>query len=195
MNGSCRRCPAPYWTNDNHTACLPIIPTAVKLSDPAGISVGVVAALGVLGVVSITGVYVRNGNTHIVRASSKILSYLMLFGIFLGYMTAVLVLRERTEMLCQVVLFMFSIGFSIVVGTLLIKTNRIYRIFSKRPMRKGTSLKLNCSRSGSSGIFVTPVSWALVKPVTVKYRTENSSAKYPSKAATSSLWLNRLPVE
>ena len=169
MNGSCRRCPARYWTNDNHTDCLPIIPTAVKLSDPAGISVGVVAALGVLGVVSITGVYVRNGNTHIVRASSKILSYLMLFGIFLGYMTAVLVLRERTEMLCQVVLFMFSIGFSIVVGTLLIKTNRIYRIFSKRAMRKGTSLKLNCSRSGSSGSFVTPVSWALVKPVTVKY--------------------------
>ena len=138
MNGSCQQCPARYWTDENHTACLPITPTAVKLSDPAGISVGVVAMLGVLGVLSITVVYIRHGNTHIVRASSKLLSYIMLFGIFLGYLTAVLILLERTQTLCQVVLFSFSIGFCIVVGTLLVKTNRIHRIFSKRAMRKGT---------------------------------------------------------
>lgn len=138
VNGSCHRCPARYWTNENHTACLPIIPTAVKLGDPAGISVGVVAMLGVLGVLSITVVYCRHGNTHIVRASSKVLSYIMLFGIFLGYLTAVLILLERTETLCQIVLFSFSIGFCIVVGTLLIKTNRIHWIFSKSAMRKGT---------------------------------------------------------
>lgn len=145
VNGSCYQCPARYWTNDNHTACLPIIPTAVKLSDPAGISVGVVALLGVLGVLSITVVYIRHGNTHIVRASSKVLSYIMLFGIFLNYLTADLILLERTEALCQVVLFSFSIGFCIVVGTLLVKTNRIHRIFSKRAMRKGTLCNFTAS--------------------------------------------------
>lgn len=137
VNGSCRRCPSRYWTNKNHTACLPIIPTAVKLSDPAGIAVGVVAVLGVVGVVAIGIVFLRHGNTHIVRASSRQLSFVMLFGILIGYLTAILTLLERTERLCEGVLFMFSIGFCIVVGTLFIKTNRIYRIFSKRAMRKG----------------------------------------------------------
>lgn len=139
VNGSCHRCPAHYWSNTNHTTCLPIIPTAVKLSDPAGLAVGVVTLLGVLGVISISIVFYRHGNTHIVRASSKVLSYVMLFGILLGYLTAVLVLLERTEALCEAVLFTFSISFCIVVGTLFIKTNRIYRIFSKRAMRKGKS--------------------------------------------------------
>ena len=137
VNGSCKRCPPRYWPNANRTACLPIIPTTVKLSDPAGISVGVVAALGGLGVLSITIVFFRHGNTHVVRASSKVLSYIMLFGISLGYLAAVLILLERTKTLCQVVLFLLSIGFCIVVGTLLIKTNRIHRIFSKNAMRKG----------------------------------------------------------
>lgn len=137
VNGSCQRCQARYWANANHSACLRIIPTAVKLSYPAGISVGVVALLGVIGVVSVTIVFFRHGNKHIVRASSKVLSYLMLFGISLGYFTAVLILLERTETLCQIVLFTFSIGFCVVVGTLLIKTNWIHRIFSKRAMRTG----------------------------------------------------------
>ena len=150
VNGSCHRCPPRYWTNENHTACLPIIPTSVKLSDPAGISVGVVAVLGVVGVLSITVVFFRHGNTHVVRASSKVLSYIMLFGISLGYLAAVMILLERTTTLCQVVLFLFSIGFCIVVGTLLIKTNRIHRIFSKRAMRKGTLNNLTVMSSTHS---------------------------------------------
>ena len=99
-------------------------------------------------------VYCRHGNTHIVRASSKVLSYIMLFGIFLGYLTAALILLERTDTLCQIVLFSFSIGFCIVVGTLLIKTNRIHRIFSKRAMRKGTLYILTNSTS-----FLGPFPW------------------------------------
>ncbi|PFX21445.1 Metabotropic glutamate receptor 4 [Stylophora pistillata] len=138
VNGSCKRCPPRYWPNANRTGCLPIIPTTIKLSDPAGISVGVVAALGALCMLSITIVFLRHGHSHVVRASSKVLSYIMLFGISLGYLTAALILLERTKTLCQVVLFLFSIGFCIVVGTLLIKTNRIHRIFSKNAMRKGT---------------------------------------------------------
>ena len=152
VNGSCKRCPPRYWPNANRTACLPIIPTTVKLSDPAGISVGVVAALGGLGVLSITIVFFRHGNTHVVRASSKVLSYIMLFGISLGYLAAVLILLERTKTLCQVVLFLLSIGFCIVVGTLLIKTNRIHRIFSKNAMRKGMLYNFLCSCLFSFGL-------------------------------------------
>ena len=125
--------------------------------------------LGILGVLSITIVYIRHGNTHIVRASSKVLSYVMLFGIFLAYLTSVLILLERTEALCQVVLFSFSIGFCIVVGTLLVKTNRIHRIFSKRAMRKGTLYNFTSMSSRSaSGFFQSDkINWYIKQPLSI----------------------------
>jgi len=134
---SCQRCPPRYWPNENHTACNPIVPTSVTLKDPPGIVVAIVASLGSITAIAVAMVFTWFGETHLVRSSSRLLSYIMLFGILLGYVTSLLMFFEKTESLCRAVMFLFSISFSIVVGTLLTKTNRIHRIFSKKAMRHG----------------------------------------------------------
>ena len=138
VNRSCRRCPVHHWPNQNHTACSLIIPTAIKLSDPAGIAVGVVSMIGIISVIFIGLVFYRHGNTHIVRASSKPLSHMMLFGTLLGYLTAVMAFLERTKTLCISMFFTFSISSCIIVAALFIKTNRLYRLYRIRTTRKGT---------------------------------------------------------
>ena len=96
--------------------------------------------LGAMIVVFIAIVIFVHGESHIFKASSKLLSYVMLLGILTSYVTAAMILTERTEMLCRVVFFGFSIGFSMVVGTLLAKTNRIHHTFSRRTAKKGAFL-------------------------------------------------------
>lgn len=137
MNTSCLRCPSHYWPNDNHTKCHPIVPTSVSFRDPPGIVVAIVAPLGSLTVIGVAIVFVWFRDTHLVRSSSRLLSNIMLFGILLGYVTSFILFVEKTESLCRTVLYLFSISFSTVVGTLLTKTNRIHRIFSKKAMRNG----------------------------------------------------------
>lgn len=137
VNGFCCCCLVCYWMNKNYIVCLFIIFIVVRFSDLVGILVGVVVMLGVLGVFFVMVVYCCYSNIYIVWVLSKVLSYIMLFGIFFGYLMVVLILLERIEILCKIVFFFFSIGFCIVVGILLIKINWIYWIFSKRVMRKG----------------------------------------------------------
>jgi uncharacterized membrane protein YfcA len=107
------------------------------ISDTPGIVVAIAASLGSATVIAVAMVFFWYSDTHIVRSSSKRLSDVMLCGILLGYVTSLLMFFEKSEVLCRTVLFSFSISFSIVVGTLLTKTNRIHRIFSKKAMRNG----------------------------------------------------------
>lgn len=118
-----------------------MIPTSVKPSDPAGIAICVVSIMGIISVFVIVIVLVvyRYGNTHIIQASNGTLSYVILFGIFLGYVTAPLALLERTATSCSILFFTFSISLCIIVAALFIKTNRIYRVFSKSTTKKGTA--------------------------------------------------------
>ena len=131
MNTSCQSCSALYRPNENRSACLPMIPTSVKPSDPAGIAICVVSIMGIISVFVIVLAVYRYGNGT--------LSYVILFGIFLGYVTAPLALLERTATSCSILFFTFSISLCIIVAALFIKTNRIYRVFSKSTTKKGTA--------------------------------------------------------
>ncbi|XP_001625662.2 metabotropic glutamate receptor 2 [Nematostella vectensis] len=136
-NGSCQACPSRYWADDNHTLCHPITPTSVTFRDPPAVVVTFISTIGSITVIFVVMVFYRHGNTPLVRSSSRLLSHVMLFGIILGYATAVIIFAAKTEELCRTVLYLFSVSFSIVVGTLLVRTNRIHRIFSKNALRKG----------------------------------------------------------
>lgn len=139
MNTSCQSCSALYRPNENHNDCLPMIPTSIKPSDPAGIAVCVFSMMGIISVFVIVLVMYRYGNTHIIQASNGTLNYVIIFGIFLGYVTAPLAFLERTATSCSILFFTFSISFCIIVAALFIKTNRIYRVFIKSTSKKGTA--------------------------------------------------------
>jgi metabotropic glutamate receptor 3 len=74
-----------------------------------------------------------------VKASGRELSYLLLGGILLCYLNTFVLLVKPTAVSCILQRFGVGVGFSIIYGALLTKTNRISRIFdsasksAKRP--------------------------------------------------------------
>ena len=85
---------------------------------------------GIILTLLVLSVFLNNHSTPVVRASGRELTYVLLIGLLLCFsVTFLLVLRPST---CVCGLQRFSIGlcFSIVYSALLVKTNRIQRIFN-----------------------------------------------------------------
>ena len=92
---------------------------------PASFSV-----LGVLSTVFVLLVIFRYNTTPVIMASGRELCYLLLLGIFLAYLTALMMLVRPTYFVCAFVRVGMGISLCFIYAGLLTKTNRIYRIFN-----------------------------------------------------------------
>ncbi|XP_063708761.1 metabotropic glutamate receptor 2 [Culicoides brevitarsis] len=97
------------------------------------------SATGILITLFVTGVFVKNNETPVVRASGRELSYVLLAGILMCYLITFSLVFKPTDIVCSVQRFSAGLCFTIVYGALFTKTNRIARIFkaakqtAKRP--------------------------------------------------------------
>ena len=140
-NGTnCEACPKYSWPDDQFHSCEAIEESYIKWTDPLAIILSVVSVSGMAITCIMIAFFVINKNERLIKASSRELCFLMLVGIFIGYLTVMgLVAPPQTDM-CYVVYFGFALGFTWIYGPLLTRTNRIYRIFqsgkksTKRPM-------------------------------------------------------------
>ena len=134
----CIPCQRGYWTNLNHSRCEPIKPTSLHWSDTLGVVIICISGAGVFAVVCTFVIYYLNRHTPVVKASSKELCYILLFGIAWCYLTPVLFLIDRTDQVCRAIPFVTGLCPSLIAGTLLTKTNRISRIFNRKLLKTGT---------------------------------------------------------
>lgn len=88
-----------------------------------------IACVGIMMTIVVIGLFVKHHDTPLVRASGRELSYLLLFGILVCYSNTFVLLAEPTLLSCVAQRFGVGVGFSIIYGALLTKTNRISRIF------------------------------------------------------------------
>lgn len=91
---------------------------------PAG-----VACLGIGVTIFVIVLFIKNNDTPIIRASGRELSYMLLLGILFCYALTFSLLAKPTYGNCVGQRFGIGVGFSIIYGALLVKTNRISRIF------------------------------------------------------------------
>ena len=137
----CELCEVLTWPDDGTASeCLPIPPVFLRFSDTASLAITALTVLGVLACLATTGWYLGHWKNKLIKASSRELTSMLLIGALLAYVTIFAFLVQPTDMTCALSRYGFSLSVSLIYAPLLVKTNRIYRIFSsgKRGTKKPT---------------------------------------------------------
>ncbi|KAG7308935.1 hypothetical protein JYU34_006205, partial [Plutella xylostella] len=115
-------------------------------------------------------VWAARGDTPVVRASGRELSFVLLLGIVMCYLVTFALVFRPTDVLCSLQRFGTGFCFTVVYAALLTKTNRIARIFaaSKHSARRPSLISpksqlLICTVLVSIQVVIVVV-WQIVSP-------------------------------
>ena len=144
--GECQRCPGNQTSDDSRTGCQVLKVNYLRWSDPLAIFSVVIALTGIALVSTTLVVFLRFWNTPIVKANSRELTIVMLAGIMLSHLLTFVFIGKPTDSLCGVQRYFVTVFPSMIFGALLIKTNRIVRIFKSKT---NMSQQLPCLGQGS----------------------------------------------
>lgn len=128
-NSECRDCPLGHKPNPYYNACVPI--PEVFMAHGQGLSIGLSAfSLAGMIVCFLMGViFYKYRHTPVVKASGTELSFVLLAGVALSYAATFAFVAEPRPVACGFTRFLFGISYTVCYAAILIKTNRIARIF------------------------------------------------------------------
>lgn len=128
---TCQDCPDGNTPNQNLTLCIPL-PVLHLTWDSLWVLLPVsVSTLGIFAAGYVFYVFIKYNNTPLIMASGRELCYVLLIGILLSYGTTFILLAKPTIILCTIKRFILGISLCLIYASVLIKTNRIYRIFNR----------------------------------------------------------------
>ncbi|XP_058833240.1 metabotropic glutamate receptor 8 isoform X3 [Topomyia yanbarensis] len=126
----CINCPRGTLPDVYHENCQHIAEDYLKPESPYAIGAMSFSSLGIIMTLFVVGVFLKNNDTPIVRASGRELSYVLLSGILLCYGVTYALVFKPNDIVCGVQRFWSGFSFTVVYAALLTKTNRIARIFN-----------------------------------------------------------------
>lgn len=131
-NGSaCYNCPIGWKPNAGKTGCEIIIPTFLEWHSSWGIIIAIASGLGATATVVVMVILVLWRNHEIIKASSRELSGVLLTGLLLCNILPVFFIVEPSIPICTFRRFGVGFIFSLCYSALLVRTNRIFRIFNR----------------------------------------------------------------
>ncbi|MGH0148481.1 UNVERIFIED_CONTAM: hypothetical protein FKN15_013516 [Acipenser sinensis] len=125
---TCKACDLGWWPNEELTGCEQIIVRHLEWSTAESIVAVVFSCLGILVTMFVTLIFVLYRDTPVVKSSSRELCYIILAGIFLGYICPFILIARPTVGSCYLQRLM--VGLSSSYSALVTKTNRIARILA-----------------------------------------------------------------
>ncbi|XP_038075805.1 metabotropic glutamate receptor 2-like [Patiria miniata] len=152
---TCTECPNGTKPTDNLTECTNIQERYLQPNTSSAISALVFATIGEFATIFTACIYIRHRDTPVVKASGRELSGLLLVGVFLCYALTYLFLAPPTILTCGLQQFLMGIAFTLCYASLLVKTNRVYRIFT---YGKSTTKRPN---------FISPLSQIVITLILV----------------------------
>ena len=171
QNDECIACKVGTRPNSNRTACSLIPLSYVMWSDPWGIGIAALACTGAIATMGVTVVFLVFCKHELIKATSRELSYILLFGILLCYTVPFLYIIMPSKITCGAQRFSIGFCFAISYSALLVKTIRIHRIFNgstsniNRPAKLISPLSQVLFTLGLIGIQVLiSVIWIVVEP-------------------------------
>ncbi len=169
---TCDSCPVGFVPNLTRDGCNEVPVSYLRPDSEGAISAVIFSSLGELGTIFVALVFTQYKNTPVVKASGRELSGILLMGIFLCYLLTYLLLAPPTMVSCAVQQFSVGVAFSTCYAALLVKTNRVYRIF--------TSGKSTTKRPS----FISPTSQILITGILISI-----------EIVLSASWLIALPAQ
>lgn len=120
-----------------HIECKEIAAELNKWSDSQSIVAVTLSVVGLLATLATAAVFAWHNNTPVVKASTRELTYIILVGMALCYLTTFPLLAVPSRINCTLARILPGFSFSLIFASLLTKTNRIARILagSKKRIR------------------------------------------------------------
>jgi len=129
---SCRSCSESEMADSTRTACTPIPITFLHFSHSWSLVLLIIASIGLVATISVMVVFAVCYKNKIVKASSREISTILLLGLILCYVMPFLFVAKPSPATCAIRRFGVGFSFSVCFSALLVKTNRIYRIFNQK---------------------------------------------------------------
>ena len=126
----CVDCPDGELPNDTRTGCDPIPEVAMSFSNVWAIISVLIASCGMVVTVLVGVAFYMYRETPVIMAAGKELSYVLLAGIFISYLSSFLFVAYPTSFTCGSTRFLLGMCYTICYAAILVKTNRIYRVFN-----------------------------------------------------------------
>ncbi|XP_043924754.1 metabotropic glutamate receptor 1 [Protopterus annectens] len=127
---TCKACDLGWWPNAELTGCDPIPVKYLEWSNIEAIVAVVFSCLGILVTMFVTLIFVLYRDTPVVKSSSRELCYIILAGIFLGYICPFTLIARPTVPSCYLQRLLVGLSLAMCYSALVTKTNRIARILA-----------------------------------------------------------------
>lgn len=125
---TCKECSKGWWPNEELTACKMIETEYLSWFDTEALVAISMACVGIFVTLWITVIFIRHHNTPVVKASTRELSYIIMFGIVTAFCCNFVLVSKPTIVSCYFTRILPGLSFSLIYGALVTKTNRIARI-------------------------------------------------------------------
>lgn len=152
---TCMDCGPGRWPYPDKLDCFDLPQQYMRWNSVYAIVPMSISGVGIVLTLSVIGLFLKNNDTPLVRASGRELSYLLLSGILFCYLMTFVLLAKPSTIICAMQRFGVGFGFSIMYSALLTKTNRISRIFD------------SASRSARRPGFISPQSQMVITVILI----------------------------
>lgn len=131
INDTCVACDPGTRPDSNLTTCyeLPVIYSTLDSDSPAQIIVSLLTILGLIFTSLIAAFFIKNRSDRVIKASGRELSVILFIGVFFCYISTLIYLIKPTAAVCGMRRFISSVSLTAIYAPVLLRTNRIYRIF------------------------------------------------------------------
>ncbi|XP_034643728.1 extracellular calcium-sensing receptor [Trachemys scripta elegans] len=129
---TCKKCTKDFWSNENHTSCIPKQIEFLSWTEPFGIALTLFAVLGIFLTSFVLGVFTKFRNTPIVKATNRELSYLLLFSLLCCFSSSLFFIGQPQDWTCRLRQPAFGISFVLCISCILVKTNRVLLVFEAK---------------------------------------------------------------
>ncbi|CAL9692455.1 unnamed protein product [Knipowitschia caucasica] len=127
---TCKACELGWWPDDYLEGCQPLPLKYLDWADVESIIAVVFSCVGILITSFVTFVFIQYRDTPVVKSSSRELCYIILAGIFLGYICPFTLIAHPTVASCYLQRLLVGLSSSMCYSALVTKTNRIARILA-----------------------------------------------------------------
>ncbi|CAH1780395.1 unnamed protein product [Owenia fusiformis] len=127
---TCKECPIYKWPDQlTFGYCVDIQLNYLLFSDSLGILMTVLSSFGFLACMIVLVIFIRNRNHKLVKASNRELTSIILAGTMIAYVTVYTIIAKPDTVYCYLSCLGFHISSSLAYAPMLVKTNRVFRIF------------------------------------------------------------------
>ena len=128
-NGSCVQCGEFEKASDDLVICKALPLVFIDVNSAAGWVIVIGSLTGILLNTMFLVVFVKFRTSRIVKASSRELSFIIILALYVCFMSPLTMMMRPSQVVCGLQRFIIGLSLTGCYTPLMLKTNRIYRIF------------------------------------------------------------------